>query len=158
MKPLNRLVVQLLLLVASCLAIANSSFANEIVGVWKSVDDNTQRVRSLIEIRVENNKLYGKIVKVFPQPGQPEIPICEMCKGELKNAPAVGLQIINGLSLDGNVWKDSTILDPDNGKTYKCRIWLEGDVLKVRGYIGFFYRTQEWLRYEGNVDEVGSTK
>ena len=39
-----------------------------------------------------------------------------------------------------------TIMDPDNGKTYKCKMWVKGDVLTSRGYIGFLYRTQQWFR------------
>ena len=148
MKIANKLFSQTLPVVIFAIIFASNAYANEVVGVWKTVDDKTLKVRSLIELRVENEKLFGKIIKVFPQPGQPKNPTCEMCKGELHNAPIVELQIINGLSLADDVWKDSTILDPDNGKTYNCRIWLEGDVLKVRGYIGFFYRTQEWLKYE----------
>ena len=49
----------------------------------------------------------------------------------------------------GKEWKGGKILDPENGKSYDCKIWLEEgkpDVLKVRGYIAFFYRTQEWYR------------
>jgi uncharacterized protein (DUF2147 family) len=29
---------------------------------------------------------------------------------------------------------------------YDCKLWLEGDVLKVRGYVAFFFRTQTWRR------------
>ena len=36
--------------------------------------------------------------------------------------------------------------DKVNGKTYKCTIWLEGNNLKVRGYLGIFYETQTWKR------------
>ena len=34
----------------------------------------------------------------------------------------------------------------DDGKTYKAEIWVEDGKLKVRGYLGFFYKTQTWLR------------
>ena len=118
-----------------------------VVGVWQTIDDNTKQVRSLVELSIEDNKLYGKIVKLFPQQGDPKNPICEKCKGERKNEAILGLQIIDGLSLKKNEWIDGEILDPDNGKTYDCKIWLEKGNLKVRGYIGFFYRTQEWIKY-----------
>ena len=61
----------------------------------------------------------------------------------------VGLQIIKGLKKDGDEFGGGKILDPDNGKLYKCYITLEDvDTLKVRGYIGFslFGRTQYWYR------------
>ncbi len=118
-----------------------------VIGTWQTIDDNTKKVRSLVELSIADNKLYGKIVKLFPQEGDPENPVCEKCKGQRKNKPILGLQIIDGLTLTENEWQDGEILDPDNGKTYDCKIWLKDGRLKVRGYIGFFYRTQEWIRY-----------
>ena len=54
---------------------------------------------------------------------------------------------MNNLEKDDDEWGDGEILDPNNGKIYDCKIWLEGnDILKVRGYVGFFYRTQTWKR------------
>jgi uncharacterized protein (DUF2147 family) len=37
-------------------------------------------------------------------------------------------------------------MDPDDGKVYKSEVWLEDGKLKVRGYLGLFYRTQTWLK------------
>jgi uncharacterized protein (DUF2147 family) len=37
------------------------------------------------------------------------------------------------------------ILDPEDGKAYKAEVWAEGGKLKVRGYVGFLYRTQTWV-------------
>ena len=55
--------------------------------------------------------------------------------------------IMENLEKDDDEWDDGEILDPNNGKIYDCKIWLEGnDILKVRGYVGFFYRTQTWKR------------
>ena len=69
---------------------------------------------------------------------------------ELRNRPIIGLRIVDGFSYDGKgEWRGGTIYDPDNGKTYKCKMRLSGDqVLKVRGYIGFSLlgRTTEWTR------------
>lgn len=45
---------------------------------------------------------------------------------------------------EGKVDSGGRILDPDNGKTYSCKIWREGDTLKVRGYVAFFFKTQTW--------------
>jgi uncharacterized protein (DUF2147 family) len=43
-------------------------------------------------------------------------------------------------------WEDGTIMDPDNGKVYDCKLWVEDGKLKVRGYVAFFFRTQTWVR------------
>jgi len=42
-------------------------------------------------------------------------------------------------------WEDGDILDPENGKVYRCKVWVEQGNLMVRGYIAFLYRTQKWL-------------
>ena len=52
--------------------------------------------------------------------------------------------IITNLQKNGDVYEGGEILDPKKGKIYKCKIWLENGVLKVRGYWGFIYRTQTW--------------
>jgi len=63
-------------------------------------------------------------------------------------APILGLRIVAGFRYDGEEWRDGTIYDPENGKTYKCRMWFEGETLRVRGYIGFSLlgRSQDWTR------------
>ena len=46
------------------------------------------------------------------------------------------------------MWESGTVIDPDNGKTYRASLTpIEGGAkLQLRGYIGFFYRTQVWVR------------
>jgi uncharacterized protein (DUF2147 family) len=62
------------------------------------------------------------------------------------------MTILNNLKKNGNEWNGGTILDPNNGKTYKCKIEVVdgGARLKVRGFIGLSLlgRTQYWLRVE----------
>ncbi|HMG36098.1 MAG TPA: DUF2147 domain-containing protein [Blastocatellia bacterium] len=120
------------------------------VGRWRSVDGATGKVNSIVVIWEANGKLYGKIEKlVNPDPGDPN-PRCTRCDGELKGRPLIGLQILWDLVKDGDEWSGGRILDPDNGKVYKCYIALEdgGKKLKVRGYLGFSLlgRTEYWLR------------
>ena len=56
------------------------------------------------------------------------------------------MQVINGLRLKDDVWQKGTLLDPESGNTYKGKVWVDGDILYVRGYIGFVYQTQIWQR------------
>jgi uncharacterized protein (DUF2147 family) len=75
--------------------------------------------------------------------------LCDKCNGELKNQPILGMKILTGLEKDGNEWSGGKILDPKNGKEYKCYIELKNNnKLKIRGYIGFaaFGRTAYWYR------------
>ena len=67
----------------------------------------------------------------------------------LRDRPILGLQIMSDFEYDGNdKWKKGTIYAPDDGKTYKSKMSLSEDVLKVRGYIGISMlgRTEEWTR------------
>ena len=56
------------------------------------------------------------------------------------------MEIIQNMTFTGERWEGGTILDPANGKIYKCEIWLENGDLKVRGYIFFLFRTQTWYQ------------
>ena len=123
---------------------------NSPVGRWRTVDDVTGKVKSVVAIWEEKGKLFGRIQKlVDPDPHQPE-PTCQECRGEEKGKPVVGLRILWDLHRDGNAWSGGTILDPENGKTYRCLLSVVdgGMKLKVRGFIGFSLlgRTQYWLR------------
>ncbi len=120
-------------------------FAQSPVGKWNTYDDNTGENKSVIEIYKVGTKLYGKVLIIHDKAKADKT--CELCSDDRKNKPVQGMLIIKGLGEDGKEWSDGEILDPENGKTYDCTIWLESnDVLKVRGYIGWFYRTQTWKR------------
>jgi len=121
--------------------------AQDVFGKWKTVDDYTGEAKSIIEIYEDSGKVYGKIIELI-NPKKID-PVCERCSGEDRDQPIVGLQFIRGLEKDGDEYNGGKILDPDNGKLYKCYITLEEvDTLKVRGYIGIslFGRTQYWYR------------
>ena len=118
----------------------------QIEGKWKTIDDETGKAKSIVEIyKKSDNKYYGKVVQLLMKP---ENNNCISCKDDRKNQPILGLEIIRGLSKDGSDFDGGTITDPKNGKTYKCTISRDGKKLNVRGYIGFSLigRTQTWLK------------
>jgi uncharacterized protein (DUF2147 family) len=128
---------------------ASTAFAaGSPIGKWKTIDDKTKKEKSIVEIYSEGGKLYGKILELL----QPEDKgkICDKCPGADKNKPTVGLIIIKGLQQDGDEYAGGTILDPKEGKIYKCKIEVldNGNKLKVRGFIGFSLigRNQFWYR------------
>jgi len=123
------------------------SFA-QIEGKWKTIDDETGKAKSIVEIyKKSDGKYYGKILQLLQKP---ENNNCVKCTDDRKNKPLIGLEIIRGLSKDGAEFSDGTITDPKSGKTYKCLIKREGDKLNVRGYIGFSLigRTQTWHKVD----------
>jgi uncharacterized protein (DUF2147 family) len=137
---------KLFLLLALTLGFTAISMAqNNVEGKWKTIDDETGKMKSIVEITITNGKLYGKIIQLKPDTNPNEI--CTECTDHRKGQKILGMQIISGLSKDGDVWEgDDGILDPENGKLYDCKIWVEDGNLQVRGYIGFLFRTQTWVR------------
>ncbi|MDR0801188.1 DUF2147 domain-containing protein [Fluviicola sp.] len=121
--------------------------AQTCIGTWVTIDDKTGKKKSKVELYKKDDKLYGKIIYLYPREGREDNPKCEKCTDDRKNQPLVGLQIVRGLKWDGSEWKDGTIVDPENGKVYTCSIWIDRDdysKLHVRGYVGPFFRTQTW--------------
>jgi uncharacterized protein (DUF2147 family) len=121
--------------------------SQSIVGKWKTIDDETGEAKSIVELFLKSGKMYAKVVEVLDIANKNSL--CQKCSGEDKNKPILGLTIIKGLSKEGAEYTSGEILDPKNGKLYKCTISLESkDKLKVRGYIGFSLlgRTQYWHR------------
>lgn len=121
--------------------------SQSIVGKWKTIDDETGKAKSIVELFLKSGKMYAKVVEVLDIANKNSL--CQKCSGEDKNKPILGLTIIKGLSKEGAEYTSGEILDPKNGKLYKCAISLESkDKLKVRGYIGFSLlgRTQYWHR------------
>lgn len=138
-----------LVIVLMVFGVRTGLHAQSIVGKWKTVDDNTGKERSVVEIFQQDDKYFGKIIKFFPEPGDDPDPICDECKGAKKGKKIVGLQIIEDMEKDGDQYDSGEILDPENGKVYDCKLWVEDGKLKVRGYLLFLYRTQTWLPYDG---------
>ena len=128
--------------------ISVSAISQDIYGQWKTIDDQTGEAKSIVEIYEENGKTFGKIVEVLDPNNRDAL--CNKCEGAEKNAPVLGLVIIKNMIKDGKYYKKGTIFDPQDGKTYKCRLALDKDsnVLQVRGYIAFLYATQYWQRIE----------
>lgn len=126
-----------------------NAIGQSVVGYWVTIDDESKKEKSVVKLYKKDGKLYGKVKHIFPGPGVDENPKCKECKGGKKNKPILEMQIVNGLKWNGEVWKGGTILDPENGKVYDVKMWLDEDNanrLNVRGYVGIFYRTQRWIR------------
>ena len=122
---------------------------NSVVGYWTTVDDKTGKVRSIMRLWENNGVVYGRIEKIFKEPGDKGI--CSKCPGQYRNKPILGLTIIWGLERTKNhVWSNGQILDPTNGKVYRVMLTLanDGRSLRARGYLGFSVlgRTQNWYR------------
>jgi len=135
---------------------------NTPVGYWKTINEETQEVRSIVKIwKADNGKLKGKIVKIFPGPDDDPNPVCEECEGDRKNEPILGMEFLWGFEGENKKWKNGKILDPQNGKIYNCELKVseQGDKMEVYGYIQLLVkigRTQIWKRVKKDEIDLNS--
>lgn len=122
--------------------------AQNIVGKWKTIDDETGKPKSVVEIYQKGNEYFGRVIKLFREPSEPQDPVCDKCSDDRKGKKVLGMEVVRNLKKKGNEYADGTIMDPKKGQVYDCKIWLEGNTLKVRGYVLFLYRTQTWHPYK----------
>lgn len=142
LKPVINLFLLLLFIIAGNACAQNAA----IIGQWQTIDDETGKPKSIVQIDEQAGKVHGKIVQLFRKPEEDPDPICRKCTDHRKNQKVIGMVILEQLEPKGKEWSGGKILDPANGKIYDCKIWLEQDQLKVRGYLGLFFRTQTWQR------------
>ncbi|PBJ83438.1 hypothetical protein CMZ84_02680 [Lysobacteraceae bacterium NML93-0399] len=117
------------------------------VGRWKTIDDETGRVKSIVEItQAANGTLSGSVAQVLQSDRGPN-PVCDKCSGDRRNQPITGMTILWDLKPDGSEWSGGTILDPSNGKTYRSKAkMIDANRLGVSGCIAFICREQVWQR------------
>ncbi len=123
-------------------------------GLWRTIDDETKKEKSLIRISESGGVYTGKLEKLL-DPATKSDQVCNKCPDERKDKPLVGMTLVKGVKQNENdkgLWDGGEILDPNNGKTYRVRMTpaADGKTLAVRGYIGapLLGRTQTWVRVE----------
>lgn len=156
MKTLLR-ILPILLLLAPLLA--GSAEPDAIVGTWTTAGD-----KSKVEIFKNGDLYYGRIVALkeplYPtdpdhqdyvagREGRPKVDRHNPDE-TLRERPIIGMDLMAGFKHDGgDVWSGGTIYDPENGKTYRCKLTLVSlNEMKVRGFVGIslFGRTTVWTR------------
>jgi uncharacterized protein (DUF2147 family) len=119
-------------------------------GLWEKVDDSG-RPEAWFRISECGEVYEGRIVKIFPKPGEdPSQWRCTKCEGDQKNSPVLGITFIKGMQRRGLTYENGTILDPRDGSVYDARMELspDGSRLTVRGYLGISLlgQSQIWRR------------
>jgi uncharacterized protein (DUF2147 family) len=141
---MRKLILACSMALASFMALAQTSP----VGKWKTIDDETGEVKSIVAIEDAGGVVKGHVEQVLKKGADPKA-VCDKCDDDRKGQPMQGLEIIRGAkkAASEDYWEGS-ILDPEKGKTYKLRMTpVEGGAkLQIRGYLGPFYRTQVWVR------------
>ncbi|MFL9893597.1 DUF2147 domain-containing protein [Paraburkholderia sp. RL17-381-BIF-C] len=133
-------------------AVTAMAQADSPVGTWQTIDDHTGQPKALVQIAQDRSgSLNGKVIKGLGANDQPDRR-CTACTDARKDQLILGMTIISDMKKDGDAWDHGQILDPENGKLYKCKMHLEdgGNKLVVRGYIGvsLLGRSQTWVRQQ----------
>lgn len=140
---------KIFLTMLSSLLVAVGAMAqvDQIVGDWATVDDKTGNQYAIVHIyKASNNLYYGKIAKMLVGP---EDLTCVECEGEDKNRPMEGLVIIRGMKEVNGELKEGKVLDPESGKFYYGKIYLDKGKLVLRGSLdkrGILGRNQTWIK------------
>jgi len=154
------------IITVSCFIFMSSSIFAQVsvngkdcIGVWKTVDDESGRTKSHVKIFKKGDKYHAKIIKLVDEQtlkdsGEKRFEDikCDKCPADHgQGQPMYGLEMIWDMEKSSDKWKGGSIMDPKKGKVYTCTMWMDetdssGDKLSVRGWVGFFYRTQTWYR------------
>jgi len=100
--------------------------------------------------KATDGKFYGKLIwiKEPNENGKPKIDKHNPDKSK-RNDPLMGIVLLKGFKKeDDKHYEDGTIYDPKSGKTYSCKMTLNGDNLDVRGYMGISLvgKTTRWTK------------
>ena len=125
--------------------------ARAYLGDWTVVDENTDESTAVVRITQAGAGVEGRIVRVLAD--APSI------RARSSSAPCARattsgvdlrtVRLIHDMRWDGERFTGGRIVDPQNDKTYRASLTLDGaNRLRVRGYIGIptFGRSQTWTR------------
>lgn len=118
-----------------------------IIGTW-TVQDGTAKVK----IETNNGKYSGKLVWIKNPNDSNGKPIVDSKNPDasLRNRPQMGLPLLRDFVYDEeNLWTGGSIYNPDDGKTYSCKITMKNNqTIEVRGFVGIslFGKTETWKR------------
>ena len=106
---------------------AGSAMADPLEGLWRTArDDNGHS--GLINVAPCGNQLCGTLIKAFNETG-----------AEIES-DNIGDKIISETVAQGDGFYTGKVYSPDRDKTYKSKLQMTGNTLKVRGCVAFVCR------------------
>ncbi|MBS7564657.1 DUF2147 domain-containing protein [Mucilaginibacter sp. Bleaf8] len=119
--------------------------ADDILGRWVNSSGEGQ-----IQIYKKGSEYFGKLSWIKLPNDEAGKPKTDKKNPDpaLRSRPILGLEILKDFTFDDDTYEGGTIYDPKSGKTYSCKMTLDGTRLKMRGYIGvsLLGRTEIWTR------------
>ena len=141
-------------LITAFFAVNAYSQADRVVGIWLTGEKNSQ-----VEIYKTSAGTYeGKLVwlnEPLDENGRPKTDKDNPDRS-LRSRPLKGIVLLKDFNYNtrANEWKDGTIYDPENGKTYSAYMWMDdNNTLNIKGFVmgmRFLGRSTTWTR-ERNV-------
>lgn len=130
------------------------SESSGIEGLWKGMDQNSERVQCLVAVYKYQDKYYGKMIATYDKNGNVEDTILEQkekTEGVVGNPPYCGLDFIYNVATGEENLGEKTrykgkIVDPKRGKVYTAELWRQSEELVVRGELWIFGKNIYWPR------------
>jgi uncharacterized protein (DUF2147 family) len=121
------------------------------VGLWRSIDDRSGEPRWLLRIvwDKQTDEYKAIVEKILSSSGDPKAYKCDKCEDARKDQPLLGMVVMSGLKGKDHDFRGGELLDPDDGKVYRCMLRLSDDGRKIvlRAFRGVsFGRTLTWVR------------
>ena len=152
MKSLTRIAFAFVLLGSLFSFVPKAIFVDDnpdaVVGTWLNGSK-----KGHVQIYKQDDKYFGKLIFLT----EPNDPITKKPKldknnpdAKLKARALMNMNIMTNFEFDGGViWDEGKIYNPEDGKTYSCKMTLKNpNTLDVRGYVGISLigKTQVWTR------------
>jgi uncharacterized protein (DUF2147 family) len=141
----------LLVIIFLISGIVTVSAQSAVTGLWKIIDDKTNKPTAITLLYMYQGKLYGRILATIDKDtGRIDDTINQRINRADKlagNPPYCGIDFVYEMVEGSKEWRGE-ICDPEEAKFYTCRIWREGDKLIVRGQLKGLPlgRNQTWLK------------
>jgi uncharacterized protein (DUF2147 family) len=137
MKTINKMQFLSFLLFISLSSFGQTP-AEKIIGLYWSPKKDAK-----IEIYKKGEHYFGKSIWIASPRKDNNNP-----NETLRKREVLGIELLTDFSFNDGAYTDGKIYDPESGKTYDCKMSLNGNNLRVRGYIGIsiFGRTENFER------------
>ncbi|GAB1457648.1 MAG: DUF2147 domain-containing protein [Spirochaetia bacterium] len=144
--------IALLTAIMLVLGVCSAWAADDILGLWKVIDDKTNKPTAYVMLYTHNGNIFGRtIATINKDTGLVKDTLdtrTELATAIAGDPPYCGMDFVYEMQPKGKDWKGS-IVDPEDGKDYNCSIKRDGDKLIVRGSLkgtgGLLGRNQTWL-------------
>lgn len=123
-----------------------ASAQNSPVGRWKTLDDETGKPMTIVEVyQAKNGTIAAKVVETLYAPNAS----CTKCSGKDKGKPIIGMPVLWNLKAIDGGWGEGNGFKPSTGDSFKAKsvkLIDGGGKLEVTGCKMMFCRSANWVR------------